>query len=167
MTGRGQRLASVGLVPLAALAGLSVWFASDQHDRSERSARRAQALTRATAAAATDVPLFTNISAATINADEARATSVFTPGLASRYASMFGAFIAETTKRKATVTAQVAGAEPIDSTADGSTVRILVFYSEQAAVPNRQSPTAQSLQTVLTMRSVGGTWLVDDISTSQ
>ena len=50
MTERERRLAIVGLVPLAALAGLSVWFAVDQHDRSTRSARPAQALTRATAA---------------------------------------------------------------------------------------------------------------------
>jgi Mce-associated membrane protein len=168
MSARSRTVATVVVLVLlaaaAAVLGVLWW---KEHDKVDRADRQERARIDATAAAAKDIPLFANFSYTTLDADKARGRAVLTPTFAQKYDQLFGALIATAQQRKATVTEQVRDAQPVDVSKDAQEVTVLTFFEQTATFGDGAPDKFQPLQYQLTMRRVGGRWLVDDIQVVQ
>ena len=145
-------LLSVVLLGLVVVALIEVKRA---HTVTQKEAASQAALT----AGITDFPLVASYSYATIDADMKRAKSVFAPALQKDYDTLFKPLLQTLQQNKVIVTTQVQQGQAIAADSPTS-VRLLIFYTQQTSEPSSASPHLAAGSEAVTMTKLNGKWLI-------
>lgn len=142
-------------VALIVLVAFSIVELRRAHDANAKE----KAGTAALKAAVADFPKIASYSYATIDADMARAKSVFTPALQKDYSKIFGSLTQTLQQQKVVVTAQVQQAQTL-SVDSPSEVKVMIFFTQQTSKPTAASSGVTPGTYALTMSKIKGVWLI-------